>query len=303
MRNLFKLMILAGIVGVLFSACTTEETPQNFASYDEAYLALEGSSGLYFGIVEQLKGAKDVATNFDGTLPDFELGKSSSQVGLRQLRKARSIQSFSYDPSTGFWTWDTTSTEFGTITATGHLRFTPRDAFGMPIPATDKMEYNQDIRADEIESGEGYTYSFHLKLLANLVATGIAAYRDSTGNLTMNGDNSINFELGYNEPQYGNATFKYTYTSTVTDVAFSTENEYPVGGTIGFTMKLKISGVDAGDEEFYVEGMITFDGTNIAVMEFGGYTFHIDLDTGEITDVLVVKAGDAARQLLKLRNK
>ena len=282
MNNLLKTSLWgsAFLLFFVFSGCGEDEaTPENFNSLEEAQTALSGSEAEIFLALYELANVEAVASTFDGSYPSGFTPFKSSRT--KRLNKNHSPHSFGYNAQTGYWSFDTTITDPFNLTVNLRIKFTPRDVLtGLPNESTNLMEYNiAETLSETAEEGFlalGYDADFN--------AAGIAAYRAGTGNLTINGSNKVNFSLDITLDT-DHVVVDYNHSYNVHDVVLDPEATYPQSGSFDFTIKADVSPSSYG-EGFYVAGTITFDGTNIAVLEFGGYTFHLDLDTEIITPVV-----------------
>ncbi|KAB2878000.1 hypothetical protein F9K33_14775 [bacterium] len=281
MKNLIKIgSILFAFSFVSFVGCGDDELkPENFASQEDAQAALYDSEEEIFLALSELRSVADVAATFDGSRPDdFEFFKSNRS---KTLGKKHSPHTFGYNTQTGYWTFDTTASDQGlSFFFNGKIRFTPRDAItGLPNETTNTMDYDVSASISETE-GESF---IELSYDADLVVTGIAAFRAATGNATFNGSNKVSFSLDVTL-ESDHIVFDYDHSYKIKSVVVDPTSSYPQSGSFEFTIKRDINASGFGSN-FYVAGSITFDGTNIAVLEFGGYTFHIDLDGPYIVEL------------------
>lgn len=272
MKSIFTtgLFIFIFAFFLLFVGCADDEQPENFGSLEDAQSALYESEEEVFTALYELSNITETATTFDGSYPDgLELRNQRSN----KLSKIKSPTYFGYNSSTGFWTFDTSASyEDLTLSLNGKIRFTPRNALGLPDETTNTMEYK--VKYSLNESAQGNSFEMNYNTDVNL--TGIASFRAGTGNATLNGSTSVGFTIdGTYETTHITAVYKHAY--RINDVILSPTSDYPQSGTFTFTVKRNINTTGYGSN-FYVAGSITFNGTNIAVLEFGGYTFHINLD-------------------------
>ncbi len=280
MNKNILVLIVAGML-FMFAGCkNNEDKPVNFSSQAEAQASLNQGGSEDISQIADLSTVEDLAKSFNGS-GSINFNKSRLNRS-KNLNKKSSLQSFGYDPVTHYWSVDTTVTEDGnTIHIAGKVRFTNRNIFGLPTETTDMMEFSVDISAN------GSTDTSQLDLTAgqDFAVTGISNYRGSTGNLTINGSESFNYDLSLTTPN-GNVALSADYSTSANAIVLSPISEYPLSGNIGFTSKWSVTagnGIDSGFQSHNVRGSITFDGTHIATLVYGGFTFYIDLDTDEIT--------------------
>ena len=281
MKNFLKLSfwLSLGAIFFVFSGCGEEgNKPENFKSAEDAGGALYEVEEDIFLMLYQLDGATDLAENFDGNYsPVFDFKTKPATSGLK---KRLSTNTFGYNAQTGYWTFDTTLTDTAlTLFANGKIKFTPRDLVtGLPNESTQTMQYDLTAGMSE-QSGASY---LDLNYESDLLLEGIAAFRAATGNIMMDGSEALKFSLDITiESEHIVGEYHHSY--TINDVVISPSSNYPQSGNLTFTVKRTLN-VDFFGEDFYVKGKITFDGSNIAVLEFGGYTFHINLNGPNIVE-------------------
>lgn len=255
-----KFMRLSAALSVLiFVSCGGGggEGTSNFGSKTEADAALAQSQAQITLAVNDVKNVASVAGSWGSAKP----------------------LAWTYDAGTGWWSNVYSSSGGGyTYNYDYRHRFTPRDANGYATEATDKMEYGYEYSYDGSSAG----YSYILEYISDIECTGISGYRASTDNLTVNGSSDIDydFDFSYGETDY---SYEYEYHTTYKNVEFTHGTAYPVGGSITFTTRFKLTPAVQGVDNYYVSGKITFTGGNTATLEFGGYTYTINLVTGVIS--------------------
>ena len=273
------LIFLAGFF-VSFVSCSTDESkPEDFKTLDDAQTALDESQDEVFISLEELSSVANVAATFDGTYPgDFVLFKTNRS---KALSKKQSPHSFGYNSQTGYWTFDSTASDQGlTYSLSGRIKFTPHDFAGLPDETTNTMEYKVMASLNETVGEEFIDLSYD----ADMNVSGIAGFRAQTGNATINGSNKVSFSLDLTlDTDHIVANYDHAYKAN--NVVIDPTSTYPQSGTFDFTIKRDYNIADYG-VNFYIQGTITFDGTNIAVLEFGGYTFHINLDGPYIVEFI-----------------
>lgn len=283
MKNILKIGLLLSAFALffVFSGCGEDEAvPEDFKTLEEAETALFETEEDIYSILDQLFSATDIAMTFDGSYPN-DFGFKTKHGGT--LRKTLSPRSFGYNAQTGYWTFDTTATELSlTLSANGKIRFTPRDPVtGLPNESTDLMEY--DMTASMTGADEGGYIDLTYKTALDLA--GIAGFRDSTGNATINGSESVDFTIDVTlETDHFVGEYDHSYKI---NIVVSPTLDYPQSGVFEFTIKREFNTSAGFGQNFFIDGSITFDGSNIAVLEFGGYTFHINLDGPYIVEFAV----------------
>ncbi len=282
MERIFKtiLSVFSAIAVVFWIGCAEDEAkPENFKTQEAAETALFETEDDIFTMLEQLHSATDLAMNFDGSYPADFTFKTKRMNGVK---KRLAPNSFGYNAQTGYWTFDTTASVEGlTLSSNGKIRFTPRDLLtGLPNESTNTMEFDMtaSMRGQDAEA------YIDLKYLTDLLVDGIASYRDTTGNATVSGSEEVDFSLDVTlDTEHLFGEYKHHY--TIDNIVVSPTSSYPQSGRLDFTIKRSLN-VSGYGQDFYVQCSIVFDGTNIAVLEFGGFTFHIDLDGPYIVEFL-----------------
>ncbi len=230
-------------------------------------------------------------TNFGSkTDADAALAQSTAQINLaiNDVKNVANIagsfglakpMSYTYDAGTGWWSNVYSSSSGGyTYNFDYRHRFTPRDANGYATDATDVMEYKYDYTYNGSTTG----YVYELSYLSDIDCDGLIGYRASTGNLTVNGSSDIDYDFEFTAGQT-NYSYVYAYHNKYTNVAFENGVTYPVSGSISFTTKFSLTPAIPGYDNYNVAGKITFTGGNTATLEFGGFTYTINLQTGTIS--------------------
>lgn len=292
MKNLIKisLMLSAFVLFFVFSGCGEDELkPENFKTQQEAEDALVGSDFLILFALNKINEAESIATDFDGTYPsDFLFKNRSSSLNKKHTLHTSAFEkklvpnTFGYNSQTGFWGFDTTvsDTQF-TGSAHAKIRFTPHDLVtGLPTENTNSMEYDFLISANGTDEGGAIGFLYDTKL----DVIGITGFKDTTGNATINGSNDLAWEIDFTD-ETGAFLYDFEFDNVINNVTVSLASPYPQGGTIEFNSKGEFN-VDNFSEKYYIRGKITFNGTNIALLEFGGFEFHINLDGPYIVELV-----------------
>ncbi|MCK6543279.1 hypothetical protein L6Q79_11430 [bacterium] len=262
------------LVLVALTSCGGDDAakPEEFGTQEEALTALNANKSNMLLALDAAEGAIDAASGFG-------LDKRSA-YNSKKLNRA---MTYTYDASTGWWTDEYTNSSGGyNYDYTWNIRFTPRDANGYSTDETSKMEYKYDY----LYNGANTYYSYDMDLGADMTLTGVNAYRAATGNLVLNGTNAISYVWDYSYLTY-DYTYDYSHKYTYKSLEISPDGDYPEGGSVSFTIRSKFEG-EIGEEggdalNYYVAGKITFDGDNTALLEFGGFSFILNLDTNEVT--------------------
>ncbi|MBL7959541.1 hypothetical protein JNL27_04805 [bacterium] len=288
-----SILTLSIVFGLFIFSCSTDEEAGtgNFSSQQEAIDAVNDlkEQGFFDEVEGDLEQAADQAT-------DFSPGYFKTKKEKGRLSKVRGIQDFVYGTD-HFWTYsssedttfnDTTLSGIATISLSADMlykvRFTDRDNFGFPTATTELMEWIADFSFNTTSTGNGATTSFGISFDSDMDVNGIAGFNAGTGNLTIDGSGHQNFNLSSTSSQ---SSFEYDYQTShnINSFALSPTGNYPESGTISFIAKRNVTPAVLQQvfPNFNVSGTITFNGTNIAVLEIGGYTFYINLDTEIIT--------------------
>lgn len=267
------LLSLAVATFVVFNSCGDDKGggTKNFGSQAEATAAVT---------------ALDQQGVFDMALSGLDLAYGvAAGVGGKLLKdgnnRHRVAGGFTYNASTGWWSMEETYSQSGyNYDYLYAYRFTPRDNNGNATTATDKLEYGWDYNMDGSSGGTTMEAGYEM----DLVVTGIVNHRGGTGNLVFNGSSDFGFNIDVSSGGY-TIVYDYASSSDYNALNWAPNGDYPASGSIDFTASRDVEPAQLEESypDFRVAGSITFDGTNIAVLEIGGYTFHINLDTGVIT--------------------
>lgn len=254
-----KLTVCISALAVFaFSSCSDDGGgTSNFGSQSEADAAVAQSQSQINLAISDVQNVSSTARNWGLTKP----------------------HAYTYDAGTGWWSWTYSSSSSGyTYNYDYRHRFTPRDENGNATNATTKMEYKYDYSYTGSAAGNTYDLSY----LSDITCDNVSAYRAGTGNLTVNGSSGIDYDFDFSAGPT-NYSYEYSYNNKYTNVAFDRNETYPVSGSISFTSKFKLTPSNPYVNNYNVAGKITFTGGNTATLEFGGYTYSINLQTGAIT--------------------
>lgn len=285
MRSKLSLFLASIMMLTLFAfiGCGDDEPgTTNFDTQQEAMTAWNAGASSQMFIAYQLAlTTAQQGISFSGDFDD---------IGGIFLKRTKGFRKFNTSMANGYqgnglWIFDTTFTEEGSGDFDLHfeLDFDQFDANGYPNAQTNTVDYAMNLAWDFSEVGEG-TFIYNYDVDLNL--TGIQGYRAETGNATLNGTAGFGINLEtpaqQGQPAYD---FEYSYSIKFNSIAIAPgDDAYPIeSGSIEFTYKYGIDPNVQGFEEFNVKGKITFDGDNTAILEFGGFTFTLNLDTGDIT--------------------
>lgn len=148
---------------------------------------------------------------------------------------------------------------------------------GLPTAATSTATIMIDLTSSSSYSSEGYSSSSNLTELENLTVNGIAGFIMGTGNLTVNGTESVESSYSYSYDNETSST-NFDFNFTVTNFELSPQIIYPANGTITFTIITEDT--SPGEENFgyNIPGMVTFNGTNMVSVKFAGFDYQLNLD-------------------------
>ncbi len=275
MKTKFKWILVSVMLAavIAFAGCaTTTDGPINFSSQAEADNAVALNQFYIISLVDLSVATAEEATDFNGSFNDILFFKSK-----QRLQKTRTAKATIYDPSTGFWSYDSTSGD--SVSIHYKIKFTPRGTNGLPTTATTDMTYSADVSGRQSE--ETGPLTFHGNAAIDM--TGIAAYRNATGNAALNG--SFDFGIGIDEMQgLQTLSLDFVFGVTFNTLAISPTAAYPLqSGTIDFTLRFELTPSSPGFTNYFVGGTLTFDGTHIVKLAIGGFNYNIDLDTEIIT--------------------
>jgi hypothetical protein len=272
--RIFSILFILVFSFFIFYGCSTSEEPEKqeltkeqadelFAAYGDLLIALGG----------------DIASQSTNAA-NFNLSNISSDFGGLPYYKPDAAKamdkaadgSFNYDGN-GCWTLrDTVDFYYSYFRVYAQVCYDDVDVDGIPTPATDGVTIAVDyfITFSEPEASASITMS-EIKTL-NL--SGVAGFRNETGNLTINGTDDVG--VSFIE---GTTSAEIDFELTLTDVVLSPQGEYPLSGTLSFEMT--VDAEEGGQsQEFTVSGKITFNGTNMVPATFAGYNYTVDLDAG-----------------------
>lgn len=266
-----------------FVGCGEDESgPTNFDTQEEAITAWNGAAESQMGLAYQL--ALTIAQQGVSFTGDFD------DIGGIFLKRTKGFRKFNASMANGYqgnglWTFDTTFTEEGSGDFDFHyeIDFDHFDANGYPNDQTNAFDYGLNLAWDFSEAGEGtFIYNYDV----DLNVSGIQGFSNATGNAVVNGTAGFGINIETTS-QPGQPTYDFEYSYGIKFISLTIapgEDPYPLeSGSIEFTYKYGVDPNIPGFEETNVKGKITFDGDDTAILEFGGFTFTLDLDTGDIT--------------------
>jgi len=148
---------------------------------------------------------------------------------------------------------------------------------GRPTAATSTATIMVDLTSSSSYSGEGYANTSNLTELENLTVNGIAGFLMGSGNLTVNGTESVKSSYTYSyDTETGSSNLDFDF--TVTNFVLSPQVVYPGGGTITFTIVTRDTSPGSENFGYNIPGSATFNGTNVVAIKFAGFDYTLDLD-------------------------
>ncbi len=151
------------------------------------------------------------------------------------------------------------------------------DEGGKPTNSTNTATISIDLTSSSSYSGEGYSSSSNLSELENMTVNGVAGFIMGTGNLTVNGTETVESSYTYSyDNESGSSTLNFSF--TVSDFVLSPQTNYPAGGSI--TYNIEVEDTTPGEEipGYNIPGSVTFNGTNMVAVKFAGFDYQLDLD-------------------------
>ncbi len=148
---------------------------------------------------------------------------------------------------------------------------------GRPTATTSTATIMVDLASSSSYSGEGYANTSNRTELENLTVNGIAGFLMGTGNLTVNGTESVESSYSYTyDTETGSSNLDFNF--TVTNFVISPQVVYPGGGTITFTIVTQDTSPGSENFSYNIPGTVMFNGTNIVAVKFAGFDYQLDLD-------------------------
>ena len=96
----------------------------------------------------------------------------------------------------------------------------------------------------------------------------------------MNGNSDENFDITA-VSQSGSQSLAIDYSYTIKSVTFQPAADFPVSGTIEFSIAFTATPPVQDYPNYSVSGTITFDGTSIVVINFAGFNYSMSLSVVE----------------------
>lgn len=190
---------------------------------------------------------------------------------------------FIYDGN-GCWklSFDSTDALSGyNVAILAQVCFDTFNLLGRPTEATNQMDYEVDFDFSGANPFEGGSFAFDLGLNRALQAMGIADYNSGNGNLILNGAADDYFDLSATSLE-GSQSLSTDYSYTLKNIAFQPDVDFPVTGIIEFSISFTATPPIPDYPNFSISGTITFDGSSIVVINFAGYTYSMNLVSGDI---------------------
>ncbi len=295
MNKSLRSLVIATLSMWWISACAEDQktlsTFDTSAEAQESYEELEKSGVNPMEVMDQVFTSAGFSEEFDGSA-DIGIGSAVSKRRHAGLAKTSSF-SFIYDDATHYWTLDADTTVEGiTWDLFYRVRFTPRNIFGLPSDSTKRMEYETvlGISGTLQDTTNAGILTLQATLSNNFDVQSDEPFVTNTNYLTIIGTTGSHSDFAYT---LGVLTYEVSLDADYdvdSLVIFGPANdlddepEYPLSGSIGFTVDYDASGPNIS-ESYYVAGRITFDGDETAILEYGGFTFILNLETGEITPI------------------
>jgi hypothetical protein len=289
--------IFVAVSLVFFAACSTDdEKDESTLTQAQADAAIEDNAAAIAAIANLVGTQASAAAG--GNVSELEVdddlfflllfgfGKRGVD-GLEKMGTMSPMQDddgFFYDGN-GCWTidYDSTDVEEGiSVSILAQLCFDAWDLLGGPTEATNQMTYTIDFDLSGSSSSEEGSFSFDLGVDRDLNVTGISGYNAETGNLVVNGNDDESISLNVTSPN-GSQSVALNYSYAINDVTVSPVNEYPLSGSINFSIGFSANPPIQDYPNFTVAGTITFDGSNVVGVTFAGFTYSLNLLTGQIS--------------------
>ncbi|MCK6543278.1 hypothetical protein L6Q79_11425 [bacterium] len=274
MKKVMRFLVVA--MSTFMTSCGGDDElkPEKFATQEEAMTAFSNNQ---YNMQDAYHSVGDAI--------DYTGGVSVGAVKTEKKKKTNRAMTWAYDASTGWWSdANQYSGEGYNESYEWKIRYSPRDANGQPTETTDKMEYKYDV---DLESGTSGNM-LELSTDQDITLTNIDEFNAETGNLIINGSNNLSWKMAYAYELYS-YSYEYVHKYKYNSIAASPTDSYPQSGSVSFTIKSNFEGDGVeGDPEalnYYIEAKITFDGDNTAILEFGGYSFTLNLDSFSITPI------------------
>lgn len=274
MKNVLRMCSIIMLAFAISCGGDDELQPEKFSTQEEAMTAFSNNQ---YNLQAAYQSVDDAI--------DYTYGVSVGSAKTEQKKKLKRAMTWAYDASTGWWSDSYAYTdEYYDESYAWKIRYTPRDATGQPTETTDKMEYKYNV---DLESG-GDGNMLDLSTDQDITLTNIDEFNAETGNLIINGSNNFSWKMAYSYELYS-YSYEYLHKYKYSSIEGSPTSSYPQSGSVSFTIKSHFEGDEVeGDSEelnYYIEAKITFDGDETALLEFGGYTFTLDLDSFSITPI------------------
>jgi len=279
MSRLFISILLVFALGLLNSCKNTSE-PGNVELTAEQLQALYAANQyLITGFALYLVNQSVAAAT--GELSDMPLGFFSSGYYYKSNPEFSGIKPSGEGEFThsGSGCWDLTLNEssqgFG-YEIGAQVCFASFDSEGHPTSDNDNVNISLDITNTQSQSYEDYISDIQIDEVESLIVQGIKEYMAGSGDLVANGSEKVTHftHFSYNgDTQKG--THKYDF--VLKDILLSPNSKVPKGGSIDFNLNYDDQ---SGNDEigtYKIPGSVTFNGTNIVKVDFGGKKFDLDI--------------------------
>jgi hypothetical protein len=302
--NSFRFSILLTIFVSLsllfFAACSSDdEKDEPKLTQAQADEAIQDNAEA-IAAVANLVGyqARAAATNGEVTQLEIDQGLfllflgGFGKRGVDGLEKMGEINPLNGDDGffwngNGCWTidYDTTDVYEGysiSLSILAQLCFDTWNLLGGPTETTNQMTYMIDFDVSGSFPLDQGSFLFDLGVDRDLTVTGISDYNSGTGNLVVNGSDDENFNISVTSPN-GSQSVALNYSNTVNAVTIVPLADYPASGIINFSIGFSANPPIPDYPNFTVAGTITFDGSNVVGVTFAGFTYSLNLLTGQIS--------------------
>jgi hypothetical protein len=294
-RYSFIGVILVSISLLIFTGCNSDDDKKDETklSQEQADQAIEHNAGAIYALAYLVTYQARAAAS--GDINELQVNENllysllykRQMSGIEKLGQDNKIQDddeFRFDYQTGCWIleYDSTDAISGyTIAISAQVCFDAYNMVGQPTTETNQMSYTVEFDFGGMDVGDDGSFSFDLGVDRHLDVTGIADYNSGIGNLVMNGSSSENVHFSA-VSQNGSQSIGFDYLYTITNIIFQPVQEFPASGTIEFSIAFTATPPVQNYPNYSINGTITFDGTSVVVVNFAGYTYSMNLVSGEI---------------------
>ena len=289
--NTFKkytvnLLVLA-LMLLVFGSCDNTSEPDNGGetalTQEQAETYFQQNAGLFAELTSFL--VSDMVDGAEGDVNNFYSLGGISTYGNSGFLKGQQISALLknglsdtlYYKGDGCWYLEIIeSLSYISSDIKGDICFGTVDEMGYPLETNNLFDFMLDGLVTIDYSDESYTQFSSFDVLKDFNMTGIQGFSNGTGMITTNGSQSeeVVINLASEEGSF-NSTLKINY--TVSELKVDAQNDYPAGGGFQFQLSIKMTETGQAPVELLINGSVTFDGTELADVEFNGYDFVLDL--------------------------